>query len=355
MKQRALKLVLSGLASLATAVSLTATTFAYVLMGNNVTVEQFDFNVEGQEGLLISLDNKNFSQDISSDQLKEHLAGSVDAFDKRTIRGTTIRQSAGSPVIINDKLVFEKEHINYDEASDTYTRTFDEAYANDDYITFDLYFKALNTKVATANYSLSLGEKTSIAATLNPVDIYSGFTTYLYNADTDKYEAKPYATESVIYQNAANAMRMAIYNEEANVPLKIYEVTDDKDIGSAAINGRTDAKHDPYSSVMINYYNQIFPLYPFKAENTTKVDSNGNLLKGVSGAEDGSAFNTIPQYGTKTGEEWIGENVGDFTLSEVMKITVYLWLEGWDADYLLGTPKDGSVIKCSLEFNLTAV
>jgi hypothetical protein len=37
-----------------------------------------------------------------------------------------------------------------------------------------------------------------------------------------------------------------------------------------------------------------------------------------------------------------------------MKITVYLWLEGWDADYLIGTSVDGSKINCSLEFNLTA-
>ncbi|MDY5983734.1 MAG: hypothetical protein SPJ17_08545, partial [Anaeroplasma sp.] len=111
MKQKAIKLILSGAASLALAVSLTATTFAYVLIGNNATVDEFDFKVEGQEGLMISLDGTNFSQDITGAELKKHLAGSVDAFDSNFITGTTIKDS-GNSIQTDGDVFFVKEKIN---------------------------------------------------------------------------------------------------------------------------------------------------------------------------------------------------------------------------------------------------
>ena len=117
MKQKTLKLILSGIASLALAVSLTATTFAYVLIGNNVVVEEFDFEVQGQEGLLISLDGENFSQAITSEQLKIKIADSVEEFDKNRIIGTTVKHKSGKAVVDENGLNFVRESIDYDKTT----------------------------------------------------------------------------------------------------------------------------------------------------------------------------------------------------------------------------------------------
>lgn len=355
MKQKALKLILSGAATLALAVSLTATTFAYVLIGNNVTVEEFDFKVEGQEGLMISLDGENFSQDITGDQLKAFIAGSVEEFDKNSIVGTTVKHEAGNAVYnAEGKLVFEKEQINYDKDLDKYSRTYITA-ANTDYIAFPLYFKALNTLTNTSNYNLSIGENTYIKAPTDNVELVNSFSVWKMNT-SGKYERQDFNQGQLITQNVANAMRLAIVNEEYTSKLQVFEVTDSDDLGSAAINGYTDLKHDPYSSIMINYYNKIFPLYPFSFDgHSNKYDVSDNELNGVTGAEDGEAFNTIPQYGTKDAEgKWTGQQIGSFTTTDVQQVMVYIWLEGWDADYLLNTSVEGSKMKCTLEFNLTA-
>lgn len=354
MKQKAIKLVLSGAASLALAVSLTATTFAYVLIGNNVIVEEFSFDVEGQEGLLISLDGENYSQDITSEQLKTFIAGSVEDFNKRKLTGTTVKHNAGSAVYEGNYLSFEKEQINYIDASDTYERSYVGAIPNEDYLAFDLYFQALNTQTSATNFNLSFGEKTYIKSIQDDVKLLNGFRTWTYDDNLGYYVKKDYQSGDTVTQNVSNAMRMAIYNADEVNPLSVYEVTDDKDLGSAAINGKTDAKHDPYASIMINYYNSIFPRYPFvKTDDDTKKDSLGNTLPGILGAEDGEAFNTIDGFGTKNGEDFIGKKVGTFTTTDTLHIVVYIWLEGWDADFLLGTSLDGSKLSCGLEFNLT--
>lgn len=361
MKQKAIKLILSGAATLALAVSLTATTFAYVLIGNNVTVEEFDFNVEVQEGLLISLDNVNYSQDITSDQLKAAIAGSVDAFDKNIIQSTTIRQTAGNPLIKNNEVIFEKESVNFIKATnidedDRYERSYIEAEKNKDYISFPLYFQIEGTPTA-ANYNLTFGENTYITGRKISEPLVSSFDTWI-RQDSGKYKKKSYLAESLITHNFANAMRLGIYNEDMVNPLTVYEVTDEDDLGSAAITGRTDLKHDPYSSVMINYYNNVFPLYPFKTGNKVTLGENDEEIEEVFGAVDGTAFDTVDHFYTKNGNgEVLGETVGKFTKDasnkfEVLQITVYIWLEGWDADCLGGITDYSPQIKCGLEFNL---
>ena len=117
--------------------------------------------------------------------------------------------------------------------------------------------------------------------------------------------------------------------------LKIYEVTDEADLGTTAIEGRTDS-HNPSSNIMYNYYNVIHPLYPF-----------------TSGAEDGEAYDTVRQFGTLANNVWTGEYVSKFDENGIAKVTVYIWLEGWDADYLLGTSATASEIGATLEFTLT--
>ena len=354
MRKKALKLILSGAASLALAVSLTATTFAYVLIGNNATVEEFDFKVEGQEGLLISLDGNNYSQDISSDQLKSHLAGSVDDFNKLKIESTSIKQSGESVVKENGELVFERQVVNFLQDEKKYERSFDKAERNYDYFAFDLYFLAQNTAGAS-EYSLTIGEDSYVAGVREEIELVNTFSTWEYQTNTGKYKEVKHNQGDKVTQNLANATRVAITSEEPTAnPLTVLETADIDNLGSAAINGRTDKSHDPYSSMMLNYYNKVFPLYPYTLENTSKEDEDGNLLTGVQGAEDGEAFTTLVRKDASS-DAWKNHKIGTIKTGEKLKVTVYIWLEGWDADCLLGSSLEGSKISCKLDFNLANV
>jgi hypothetical protein len=96
---------------------------------------------------------------------------------------------------------------------------------------------------------------------------------------------------------------------------------------------------------MINYYNVIHPLYPF-------LDADGNPY----GATYGEAYDTVSAYGSyNAANEWEGNSLGTFATDGTLKVTIYIWLEGWDADYLLGTTEDASKLNANLEFVLANV
>nr|MCR5232075.1 hypothetical protein [Acholeplasmatales bacterium] len=139
MKKGTLKLLLSSVAAVTCAVSLTASTFAYVIIGNSVEVQDFYFDIESQEGLLVSLDGTNYQQDITSNQIKEKIAGSVTDFDKKSFIGVTPLQEIG-------KIKYDGENVmfGYDNASEANrVHDYENAVANDNYIKFDLWFKVL--------------------------------------------------------------------------------------------------------------------------------------------------------------------------------------------------------------------
>lgn len=323
MNNKALKVILSSTAALACALTFSASTFAYVLIGNSVTVEDFQFDIEGQTGLLVSLDGENYSQDITSDAVKEKIAGSVAAFNDKSFQGVTPKQINTQVDMTGGKVNFLYDDV--DRA--THTHSYKDAEENVDYIKLDLWFKALSTTTAASNFNLVLGEDTKIESTTETIDIYNTFT-----ANGVTYS--PTGANNKVTQAVKNAIRLGLFSEEDDA-LKIFEVTDQYDLGTTAIEGRTDS-HDPAKNIMYNYYNAVHVLEPFTVA-----------------APDGDAYDTISAYGTGTGAGWQGEYISKFDSNGIAKVTVYLWLEGWDADYLLDTTLEGSKIGATLEFALS--
>ena len=80
---------------------------------------------------------------------------------------------------------------------------------------------------------------------------------------------------------------------------------------------------------MYNYYNSLHPHEPF-----TKA------------AEDGEAFDTINAIANSKVGEFIYKN-NEYS---VIKLTLAIWLEGWDADFLAGTPIEATKFKVNLGF-----
>jgi len=337
MNNKALKVILSSTAALASALSLSASTFAYVLIGNSVSVEDFQFNIEGQTGLLVSLDGENFSQDITSNMIKEKIGTTVELFDQKKFQGVTPKMEAG-------KVTYDSEgamQFQYDFANEANrVHTYKPAEANVDYIAFPLWFKAISTTTATSTFHVVMGEKTKIESIEQNIDIQNTFTVKDANGNDVTYAPASVAAGQNNYrtnvdQRVSNAIRLGLYSYEEENKLRIFEVTDDADLGTTAIEGSTD-EHDPARSIMYNYYNAVFPLYPFQ-----------------TAATPGEAYQTIKQFGSGADTTWTGEYVTKFDADGVAKVMVYLWLEGWDADYLLNTSVEASEIGATLEFALS--
>lgn len=345
MRRGVIKLLLSLVATAAAATSLVASTFAYVLINNKVVVPDFDFNIKGQEGLEISLDNKHWSKDILASQLKGSISNN---FDDIKFGCTTIKME-------NAKIKTDENHqvlFTYDRVSENkdqtgkYLHEMVDATANADkgFIKFDLYLKAKSTYTEKSKYNLKVTDNTNITSTLANVTVNNDLRT---KDMADYSQFKNYGPEEVVNVDIANAIRLGIYNvdEDADGKLSqyknfnIYEITNQYDLGSVALESHKglDDNYDPESNAMYTYYNSLFPRSPFK-----------------SGAQDGEAFET------KTRENLLDTVFGEFNYNSakdeynVIKLEVYIWLEGWDADYFVGIPENTS-ISVDFEFEMNKI
>ena len=218
-----------------------------------------------------------------------------------------------------------------------------------DYIFFDLWAMVADDTESGKNYSLKLSEKTSITGVEQTVTVLNKMTT---PADVDLRTATTrndgtavvkgsYVAQDEITVNPANAMRLGITTLEGStnstnvdttqasmtavsgdVSVKVFEVptnTDTcKNLGSYAVAGATTNSRNPELNAMYTYYNSLFPLSPF-----------------VNGVEDNGQLASIDKY-TET-------ELGVFTYDDtkttkynIIKLSVMVWLEGWDADYFAG-------------------
>ncbi len=236
-----------------------------------------------------------------------------------------------------------------------------------DYVFFDLWAMVADDTQSGKNYSLKLSDKTVITGKEQTVTVLNKMTT---PADVDLRTATTrndgttivkgsYVAQDKITVNPANAMRLGITTLEGStnstnvdttqtemtavsgdISVNVFEVptnTDTcKNLGSYAVAGVTDTTTDakyrnPALNAMYTYYNSLFPLSPF-----------------VSGVEDNGQLASIDKY-TET-------ELGVFTYDDtkttkynIIKLSVMVWLEGWDADYFAGISNAEVGVKLGFE------
>ena len=373
MRRGMIKLLLSLVATAAAATSLVASTFAYVLINNKVVVPDFDFNIKGQEGLQISLDNKNWSQDILADSIKSKIyndnkayydANNISSFDEIKFSCTSINQNLNGNDYVIEKDASNQIKFHYDDLTNelvnnvrVYKHVDTPANANENngYIKFDLYLKSRSTYEVKKNFTLKMNNDTNITSVteegtnLNKVRLSNKLTTREYTEENgevtylDTY--KEYEPGDYVYVDISNAIRLGVYNvdqDENNNFTKynnfnIYEMTNKYDLGSACLEladytGKD--KYNPDLNAMYTYYNNYFVKYPLNP-----------------GGKDGEAFKT------KTKEELLVDEFGKFEFNNtnndynVIKLEIYIWLEGWDADYFVGIPEK-TKIRVDLGFEI---
>ena len=368
------KKIMLGLCTLMLlAVTFTSTTYAWFKLNSHADVS-FNFQVNGGLGFLISVDNENFSSDITKDQLlmayyhkthekKEEIDGKnvttnstewengilIDSNTKQEIKLDELEKEFSN---IQLYPVTSKDGVNF---TDLYNSTF--PISSQRYLEFDLYVRAASRNTNdNFTYEISLlyddlkddltGEKTdstSITSNKAYIDLVSGMDTW----KKDAIRTKEGTDTKQVLVNSSNAMRLSIQaydniiedikNEKGEkigetitdiIPqetAKIYELTDDEtDLGSYATDysGDDEAESNLYNAnlnAMFTYYNNRRPnskLTPMSYNVKPITFRNSDLINN----DDGSKNSNNPVITTVKS--------GDYS----QKLTIRIWQEGWDAD-----------------------
>lgn len=339
------KLILLVVMFGATIVTLTSTTFAWFATNRNAWLDKFELNIESPKSLLISVDGENFRTNIPSEVLKEAVVKKIvgedtvvtqavinEEFEKITLKPVTSIDLVNYKTISNNNIITVKD--DHDIVTDKYYELIDaDKYS---YITFDLWFR-LDTNAPDDDFNLQFVDQdyitneasaenkvlSHVSGKDNRVYLYNALNTTGYEdtrtgtrADGTAYEKGKYVAGDTIDINGADALRLGVINVEEN-KTEIFEPS--TGLGSYAIAGQTLAPYDPNQNAMFTYFNNIHEarLKPIEGDqeliekylNTNKSFDN-NVSLGVF-------KNTNNKYND-------------------IKLTVSLWLEGMDADYISG-------------------
>ena len=126
MKKRSItrKLIMAVTAAATAAITLGTSTYAWFSRNSNVWVEETNFQIESYDGLLISLDGENFSQDVSADDLMKYVTGKTDteeareAYKELRFNGNTIKSNQDGTISRDDtsnEIKFVHDAVNYEE------------------------------------------------------------------------------------------------------------------------------------------------------------------------------------------------------------------------------------------------
>ncbi|MBQ9448752.1 MAG: hypothetical protein IJU60_02610 [Acholeplasmatales bacterium] len=327
------KLILS-LFSLAVVLACTVTTtYAWFARNREAWIDDFELEFDSSDGMLISIDGENFSSGITLDQVKNEIKRRTNKEYKDIIyEGVTPNLDNNGHLQYNDdgSIKMIKDHLTpVDEYYSTHSMV---AADNDDYLTFDVYFRIYGGFASDGDYKLKLKDETSLTGKgERNVELYADAT------DKNGVVHGPNQELKTISVDPVNAMRFAFSQTDDNITeTRIYEPG--LGLGSAAIEGSTDAIHDKNKNAMYTYYNNL-----------------NQFEKFTTAASDGDSFDTVKIY---EGKKYSDDVLASFEYDEEsksfkdIKLTFTIWLEGWDADCFVGIPKDIMQFAMRLSFEL---
>ncbi|MCR5112627.1 MAG: hypothetical protein K6A63_01680 [Acholeplasmatales bacterium] len=340
MKKKSLtrKLITSIATATMTAVCLTTTTYAWFTTNQVAWTEETDFNLDFYSGLLISFDGVNFHQDVTKEELYQAITGLTDkteaaeAYANMSFDGVTpLHDADGKVQHSNNDVSFVYDTV--DKQTKTHTQV--AATKNEKFIQFDLYFRIADGGTVTGtevpSYNLVFTNDTEIGLStylksksgVQNVELVTSLTTM----------TKTYNAGETLQADGGNALRAGVQTYDSSSELDsfiVYEPVNEYNLGSAAIEGATDDLHNPAKNAMYTYYNNFF------AEKFTEAAADGEAFDTHSSFVDGTSLGKFEGVITKD------SNGNDVYKYNDVKITMYIWLEGWDADYFYGIANSNS-------------
>ena len=319
------KLFLSIIASFALLITATSTTYAWFARNVDTWADEFDVEIENIEGLLISIDGQRFQSSIQVDGIKKAIVAKKLGLDVNSDELTVDRVDAEFKKIYFSSVT--TKDLNEFQTIDPGVITDDGYYGMKDasiwhYLEFDLYFRIDSSKdVATTEQILTFANS------------FGGRPSYISSIPQAVTVSNKLNAGGVIYEsgesiavNPKDAMRIGVKVHDETLNDVVYEPN--YCLGSVAIEGILDdtnltetdhVKYDPERNAMLTYFN----------------NSNRGNLKPIAFDDREFFINTEKDFdGTKVLGRFIPNE--DNTKYSDVHITVYIWLEGYDADYFVG-------------------
>lgn len=350
------RLIFSVLMLGATALTLTTSTFAWFANNKEAWIDDFEIELKNVDNLSISVDGINYRNSIPNDMLKKAIIAkklNYEYSDER-LTETFVRDTyskIGLDSVTTKNLVDFKniDKFSIDENTNTYNLTDADLYG---YVTFDLWFRVASSNSQTKKYDLKFvsNEYAEKNKTANPYVESVENTVFLYNelyttGALDErtgtratgpykgiaYQKGQYLAGDSIISNPADAIRIGVIHSDEKTTT-IYEPR--IGLGSYAIedyiNTNIDGMdiYDPNKNAMYTYFNNI------NEASIKPIDSDQKIYLDTE-----KDFNGDVSFGQF-------ENLG--TGYDDIKVTVAIWIEAYDADYIVGL-QNGSV-KIMLNF-----
>jgi len=347
------KLIMGVSALAATAVCLTSTTYAWFARNANAWTEEYSIRIHTEEGLEISADGVNFTDTITKSQLTRAIAlerynllnpdNQKAYLDLTQAEIDTYGETVLAPVSPDSNWDFwgfdsaeDKESYNDKNLKLYVPENLTAKKATASYLKFTLYFRAIPSsndpkdkyKLAFADDAHKEGLSLSyIEADAKTIPLHN--TLNILPSLDDRDIPGPdlenprvqgvYTFRDEITINPANAMRIGVTGTQ---PDRIYEINEG--FGSSAYEGAPAGLNDPLTNPMVTYFN-----------NTHGSDL---YLRDYVDYEDTPFVDTIKNFDDLY-------SLGDFNRDSngnynIVTATFYVWLDGYDADYLEGVDTD---------------
>ena len=325
------KLILSISACAMTLVCLTSTTYAWFARNSVAWIDDFKLQIQQHDGLVISVDGINYSTSIDNNTLFKAIAAKRLKKSINEVTKAEIDKSKASilePVSTYDLKNFTTVNLNSKVENGYYIP---DIASNDSYFEFDLYFRIDQSKANNdKDYYLTFAYNT------DNTELMTKYYTHIKGVEeTFKLSNrlstidKEYQSGEEITVNSGNAMRIGVLTNDGN-PL-IYEPN--MGLGSYALEGEVLDNYNPNKNAMFTYFNNVHvdKLEALKDNHdiykNTKKDFNGKDNLGLF-EKNGTSYNDV-------------------------KITVFIWLEGYDSDFIKGFDNnnfDNNKLNCLLSF-----
>ncbi len=355
------RLIFSGLMLGMTALTLTTSTFAWFANNKNAWFDEIELQIGNTDSMLISVDGSAFRSSIPSDMVKRAIVAKklgIDYNDSRLNDDTYLHSEWGKvslePITTNDLDSFkgvDNQHIAKEDESGNelkekyYILHEIEEKTSYSYLEFDVWIKMEASQSASNTYDLKFVNDKYIKSEKNSGNEVKA--SYITGTDTEvllynnlNANGTNYKSGESITVNSQNAMRVGVkrINEETNKVEKRYIFEPYQGLGSYALEeykNTTDSdyyKYDPNKNAMFTYFNNINEA-KLKPLSNTEFDYTKNVYR--NGLKDDISLGVIAPNQSST--DYIP-----------VKLTISVWLEGFDADYIIGVKNNS--LKMYLNF-----
>lgn len=357
------KIYFSLFLSLLVVMTTVTVTFAFLTTNRNVYVDKFNMSIGGngsdnarKSGLVLSIDGTNFKTDLDGIDIKKAIL-----MKKGYSQAISMNNDEVNNLYSKYSGLLNLTPANYLNLSDGFHTLTGDTLTQEGYISFDLYVSTTNTNYSNQQY-LSLYFSDDIMSNCEAIDsdllidVEDIHPTLNKIPDTIKVSAENAARLGIVtYQAQDKGNASALSNQ---ISSQIFRFDDNK--CNASLNG-------------IYNFGGITPRFYTNANTNVsyQLDPNNPDDQELYNSSDSYVFNYMQKYYNTIMPLKIRDEVFEsdelkyrdtydkyiynscifdssmkLTYDKMVKLTVYLWIEGWDSDCF------NTILSSKLDFDL---